>query len=120
LGSVLHTVKRRTITFDLPQTLPPLSAAAEGAVYRIVHEALANVVRHAQARNARVHLQTNGDLLLTIVDDGKGLPANVRAGVGLNSMRERAEELGGAFHIVSTPGAGATIKVRLPLRGEET
>ena len=108
------------IAFSLPPSLPQLSAAAEVAVYRIVQEALANVVRHAQASNAGVRVESNGELVLTITDDGKGLPPDVRAGVGLNSMRERAEELGGAFDIISVPGSGATIEVHLPLRGEET
>lgn len=106
------------ITFDLPSQLPELSAAVEVAVYRIVQEALANVVHHAQGSHALVRLDTGAALCLTVEDNGQGLPAGYRSGVGLNSMRERAEELGGTFRINSTPGAGTTVEVRLPLRGQ--
>jgi two-component system, NarL family, sensor kinase len=58
-------------------------------------------------------------LRLSIEDDGAGLPANHRAGVGLASMRERAEELGGTFDIEPRPGGGACVQVVLPLHVEE-
>jgi len=104
------------VTFELPPTLPELSAAVDVAVYRIVQEALANVVRHSGAGNASVRMEAGDELSLNIADDGQGLPADTRSGVGLSSMRERAEELGGTFNIVSAQGAGTTIDVRLPLR----
>ena len=106
------------VSFELPPMLPELSAAVEVAVYRIVQEALANVVRHSGAGSASVRMETGVELSLSITDDGQGLPDGYHSGVGLNSMRERAEELGGTFKIDSAPGAGATIDVRLPLRGK--
>jgi signal transduction histidine kinase len=104
------------IRFELPPGFQELSAAVEVAVYRIVQEALANVVRHAGATHVSVQVDAGTELRLRVVDDGLGLPAGFQPGVGLRSMRERAEELGGAFHIHTTPGTGTTVEVRLPLR----
>jgi signal transduction histidine kinase len=107
------------ITFDAPESLPPLPAAVDVAVYRIVQEALTNTLRHAGARTCLVRLgldETAGLLCLEVQDDGKGMPVEQRAGVGLNSMRERAEELGGTLMIETVPTGGARILVRLPYR----
>ncbi len=106
------------ITLDAPEQLPPLPAAVEVAAYRIVQEALTNVVRHAQARSCVVRL-TLGDVLgVEISDDGVGLPPGSRAGVGLTSMRERTVELGGTWRIESVPSRGTCIGVQLPLDEE--
>ena len=93
-----------------PEVLPALPAAVEVAAYRIVTEALTNVVRHAEATRCTVWLcLDDGALHLAVDDDGAGLPADYRAGVGLSSMRERAEELGGACRIEArAPQAGGT------------
>jgi signal transduction histidine kinase len=107
------------ITIDAPESLPPLPAAVEVAVYRITQEALTNVVRHAQARTCKVGLAMEEQLdfiCLEIKDDGRGLASRRRAGVGLNSMRERAEELGGSWTIEPIPTGGTRILVRLPCR----
>ena len=107
------------ITFDAPESLPPLPAAVEVAVYRIVQEALTNVIRHADAQNCYIDLgldESGCFLCLEIRDDGKGLDLKRRAGVGLNSMRERAEELGGSFTITSIPTGGTHLTVQLPCR----
>jgi signal transduction histidine kinase len=89
----------------------------EAAAYRIVQEALTNVVRHSAARACRVAVsldRARNVLALQIVDDGRGLPDPHRAGVGLVSMRERAEELGGRCHIASPPSGGTVVTVELP------
>ena len=83
------------ISVDTPQTLPSLPAAVEVAAYRIVQEALTNVVRHAEASECVIRLGLDGELELEITDDGVGLPEDRGAGIGLSSMRERAVELGG-------------------------
>src|SRR5262249_19023560 len=83
------------ITLDAPSILPPLTAAVEVATYRIALEAMTNVSRHANARHCQVRLFMDDRLCLEVDDDGRGIPASARAGVGLTSMRERAEELGG-------------------------
>ena len=106
------------ITIDAPEPLPPLPAAVELAAYRIVQEALTNVVRHAQARTCLVRLTLAAVLEVEIRDDGVGLPAGVRAGVGLTALRERTAELGGTAWIASGPGAGTCIHARLPLHPE--
>jgi signal transduction histidine kinase len=103
-----------------PNPLPDLPAAVEVAVYRITQEAIMNVIRHAQAKQCTVSIVIQDhDLDLTITDDGKGYPDNFHFGVGLNSMRERAEELGGQIHFENQPDGGARVQVWLPLPGDQ-
>ncbi len=93
-----------------------LSAAAEAAVYRIVQEALTNVVRHANASKCHIELERKSGMLhIRISDNGRGLPAHVKPGIGVRSIRERAEELGGSFELDSAPNNGTRIDVRLPI-----
>ncbi len=80
---------RLRLDLELPPALPPLSAAAEVAVYRIVQEAVTNVLRHAQATSCTVALHAeDGGVRLTVEDDGVGFGAEVTEGVGLRSMRQ--------------------------------
>jgi signal transduction histidine kinase len=102
----------------LPDHLPELPAAVEVAVYRVVEEALANVSNHAKAHWCVVRLTIDDDLVLEIEDDGVGIGAEYHAGVGLQSMRERASELGGTFSIAMRPSGGTAIRVQLPLPQE--
>jgi signal transduction histidine kinase len=104
-----------TIRVRASDNIPPLPAAVEVAAYRITQEAVNNVVRHAQARTCEVNLDFSDALLLTIRDDGTGMPEIVEAGVGLASMRERALELGGTCKVKSAPGFGTRIEAVLPL-----
>jgi signal transduction histidine kinase len=106
------------ITVTAPEQLPPLPAAVEVAAYRIAQEALTNVIRHAQAQIVEVCValaEGNAALQLEIRDDGIGLPSAHHAGVGLNSMRDRAEELGGDCQIEAGLGSGTRVFVQLPL-----
>jgi len=103
---------------EAPEQLPALPAAVEVAAYRVTQEALNNVTRHAQARTCVVRLALLDELQLEITDDGVGLPAELHAGVGLLSMRERAAELGGSCVIETTPGQGTRVLVKLPLLKE--
>jgi signal transduction histidine kinase len=103
------------ITLEAPETLPPLAAAVEVAAYRIALEALHNVSRHAQAQHCSVRLSLCDNLCLEVSDDGRGIHEQVRAGVGLVSMRERAEELGGTCALESRIGQGTRVLVQLPL-----
>ena len=98
------------------EDVPPLSAAVEVAAYRIASEALTNTARHAGARHAVVRLVgTARSLLVEVSDDGTGIDPAVTAGVGLRSIRERAEELGGRTEI-SCPSAGGTrVRAWLPM-----
>ena len=96
-----------------------LSADAERAVYRLCQEGLNNVVKHSEASRATLAAtQTNGELTLRVADDGAGFDASqASSGVGLRSMRERVELLGGTFRIASRPGGGTEIKASLPIGG---
>ncbi|MDP9344383.1 MAG: sensor histidine kinase, partial [Actinomycetota bacterium] len=115
-ASVLESaVAGLTCIVATPDRMAPLPAAAEVAAFRIAQEALTNVARHACATRAWVRISAAASLDLEIGDDGRGLPADVRAGVGLTSMRERANELGGRFAIDPGTAAGTVIRVRLPL-----
>jgi signal transduction histidine kinase len=97
--------------------LPALPAAVEVAAYRIVTEAVNNVVRHAQARRCDVELEVCGKVLRVVVsDDGSGLPAGTaRGGHGLHTMRERAEELQGSLRVEQAEGT--RVVAELPLGG---
>jgi signal transduction histidine kinase len=98
----------------VPPVLPPLSAAVEVAAYRIVVEALANVVRHSSATMVTVTISVPPDgLALEVADDG---PASGpwTPGVGTASMRERAAELGGTLEAGPTP-SGGRVAALLPL-----
>ncbi|MET7437668.1 histidine kinase [Streptomyces sp. NPDC004082] len=101
---------------DLPQQIPRLAAAVEEAAYWILVEAVANVLRHAEAANCWVSLAVGDDALqMTVADDGQGLPARMRPGVGVVSMRERAAEIGGSCEIQPRNGGGTEVVVRLPV-----
>ena len=99
----------------IEDTLPPDIALS---LYRITQEALGNTVRHARARTARVTLRaTARKARLAIVDDGDGFDPAARrsSGLGLASLEERAQLLGGRCRIASAPGAGTEIEVTVPL-----
>jgi signal transduction histidine kinase len=103
------------ISVEAPESLPPLPAAIEVAAYRIAGEAMNNAVRHADARACTVRIALDGDALrLEVSDDGRGTAEDHRPGVGLRSMRERAEELGGSCEISPRPGGGTRVRARLP------
>ena len=96
--------------------LTGLPAGVEVAAYRIVSEALANVVKHAAADHAEVRLVLTGTALdVEVRDDGRGIGPDVTAGVGLHSLRERAEELGGHCEVTCPPEGGTVVRARLPL-----
>jgi signal transduction histidine kinase len=106
------------VSIDTGPGLPALPAAVEVAAYRIATEAVTNVTRHAGARTATVKLTaSNGMLQVEVTDDGRGVSPAHRAGVGLTSMRERAEELGGSCTLQPRPGGGSIVSAQLPLAG---
>jgi signal transduction histidine kinase len=105
------------ISLEAPESLPSLPAAVEVAVFRIVQEALTNVVRHSHASRCTVRMTLHEHerlLELEIEDNGRGLAPGQSAGVGLASMRERAEELGGTCEVKQAPTGGTCVCVRLP------
>jgi signal transduction histidine kinase len=104
------------LELERPAHVPP--AVRDGLV-KIMREAMTNAVRHGAAREVAVSLSGAGGVTLRVADDGCGFdaerpPRRPGGGFGLISMRERAEALGGAFAIVSTPGAGTKIEVVVP------
>jgi signal transduction histidine kinase len=103
-----------------PAQFPRLTPEMERSVFRIVQEALTNVFRHSQARTACVTLiQRESSLLLTVRDDGKGLPEQTtqlrpgNIGVGIGGMRERALELGGEFRMMNAH-PGTIVEIVIP------
>lgn len=104
------------VTVRLPELRPPLPAAVEVAVYRIAQEALTNVRRHAHAESVALTLWVEPDeLCLSISDDGVGLPPEMESGLGLPSMRERAQEIGGTLTVQSNESGGTCITARFPV-----
>jgi len=97
-------------SFDLPLDI-------KQAIYRILQEALANVARHSSADQVMVTLQYRATVVeLMIQDDGLGFDTQQHYdGIGLQSMRERAETFGGDFNLISTVGQGTQIEVALPI-----
>ncbi len=106
-----------SIVFSAPDELPALPAAVEVAAYYIATEALNNVVRHAQAQTCSIRLGIGDALAVEVIDDGCGLPADYRFGIGMMSMRERATELGGICHIEPNGARGVRVDARLPIAG---
>ena len=98
-----------------------LDPAVETHLYRVVQEALNNVYKHAQAQRVRVVVERRGtDLVVIVEDDGRGFDAGAVSrsqarGLGLVSMRERAQIIGGTLDIESSPGGGTTIYLHLPI-----
>ena len=103
------------VTVEAHDELPALPAAVEVAVYRIVQEALENVSKHSQAHQCKIHFAYHNGLEIEIMDDGIGLPSSIIPGVGLRSMRERAEELGGTCVVECGSNGGTHVFACLPI-----
>jgi signal transduction histidine kinase len=122
-GRVAAGKKALAFSVEAPEKLPPLPAAVEVACYRIVQEAVTNVVRHSEAATCRIRLSLDtaeNQLGLEIVDDGVGIPEDRHAGVGMISMAERAAELGGTCRVGAGLEGGTRVLAQFPLSaGEE-
>jgi signal transduction histidine kinase len=100
------------VTRGQPRQLPP---SADLIAYRVVQEALTNVVRHAGGAHARVLLDWSHDALaIEVADDGRGGAADAAGGHGLIGMRERVALYGGSVETGARPGGGFSVRVRLP------
>jgi signal transduction histidine kinase len=117
LHELVATMATDEVTIELSgEPSGDLPAAVEVAAFRITSEALHNAIRHADPRRIDVHVWTDPQgLLLRIQDDGAGIAPDARPGVGLASMRRRAEELGGALDVEST-NHGTLVRATLPVR----
>lgn len=110
----LLTDERVGLVLD-PEDLAGLPAAVEVAAYRVVAEAATNALRHSGAEHVRVGVhRAGGELQVVVEDDGTGFAGETGRGVGLRSMAERAEELGGRCAFASSP-RGTRVEARLPL-----
>ncbi|MGY2134912.1 PAS domain S-box protein [Hymenobacter sp. HD11105] len=125
LQAALHDVSRKlsgphlrfTCTVELDDE-QPLPQSLEVALYRIAQELAQNVVKHAQASEASLALETvPGFVLLRVEDNGIGFPAPAAAGsgIGLRTIRDRVTLLGGTVELGSTPAFGTYVRIRFPL-----
>ncbi len=103
--------------FDLTtDALPLLPPQIEEAAFRIVAESLTNVARHSAAVHCAVRLnQANGDLRVRVFDDGRGLSPGAGSGHGLDSMRQRAADVGGSLLVEGASPHGTLVTAVLPL-----
>jgi PAS domain S-box-containing protein len=108
------------VEVDAPNGRIPISRTAEEELYRLAQEALGNAVKHARATRIQICLRVLEDdqrLVLEIVDDGVGFdPSLPRPGhLGLNTMAQRVDRLGGLLEVDTAPGAGTTIRATVPV-----
>jgi signal transduction histidine kinase len=116
-GAIQYAPSGLHVSVENPEELSHLPAAVEVACYRIAQEALANVVRHARASNCSIRIRLDeetGALSVEVEDDGRSIRDNDRAGVGMSSMRERTEELGGWCTVKPLAGGGTLVRAFLP------
>ncbi len=109
-------VQAQLVAEDLVELAPPI----EEGLYRIAQEALNNSLKHAGATSVTIRLGTNdGELVLEVADNGKGFDMDSQVshqgGLGLLSMQERADRMGGSLEVHSAIGSGTTVVVRLQL-----
>ncbi len=114
-----HQIPTSLRTDDAADQLSPLAALQ---LFRLIQEALTNIRKHARAHEATVTLMFDGSghLKVVIADDGQGFtPGSQRNGkarpLGLTSMRERVEALGGTFQVNSQPGSGTQVTATIPI-----
>jgi signal transduction histidine kinase len=116
----LETVEQRTgvkTQLEVNGELPPLPNSIEDELYAIAQEALNNSLRHSSASKVTVEVElVKDELILTVQDNGIGFELqNVKQGIGLNSMNERARKIDGDIEITSQPGQGTLVKVKVEI-----
>jgi signal transduction histidine kinase len=128
LTSALGQLQRELSTSDVAvafshEHVPAtLSSDIMLCLYRVAQEAVTNAIRHSRAQNVSVHLLgTSGAVVMTIVDDGVGFDVGAAPqGLGLLSMSERVEQIGGTLQIRSKRGRGTHVEVAVPCGAEGT
>ncbi|MCB2176411.1 MAG: sensor histidine kinase [Actinomycetales bacterium] len=117
LAETVHGRAGLTVRVRTVGEMTRAPAEIELAVYRIAQEALTNAVKHAHARHVALEVEIGAGLVVTVRDDGQGfdLGRGGDGGLGLIGARERAERIGASLAVESRPGAGATIRVSVPL-----
>ena len=107
-----------SLDLDIPDT-EALSPVCTDHVIAIVGEALANVIRHARARQVDINARLiGGRLIVTVQDDGVGLPRKLEAGYGLRNMRDRARLLDGQLEVTGVNGNGTIVELDIPWKEE--
>lgn len=116
-AEAINARSRRVVRFEIEaiDEIGDLPAAVEVAAFRIALEAMTNVVRHAEATRCRVSIRAGDVLEIEIEDDGCGIDPQRTSGVGMASIRERSEELGGEAAFESRVPRGALVRARLPI-----
>jgi signal transduction histidine kinase len=119
LDALLEQVHAAGLQVDLTVEGTPheLPIGLDLSAYRIVQEALTNILKHAQASKATVRIRYEPDAIeLEVIDDGRGPPADdAQRGQGIIGMRERAALVGGALRVGRAPGGGFAVDARIPL-----
>ncbi|WP_079480692.1 HAMP domain-containing sensor histidine kinase [Halobacillus salinus] len=126
IESLVEELKQKcSLKFHLDmEDSPNLSKTAEEHVFRVLQEALSNILRHANASNVTINISSSGrEVFVHIADDGNGFSLadhkDNKASYGLKTMRERCEEIGGEFSIRSREGEGTYIDIRIPMMEKE-
>jgi signal transduction histidine kinase len=122
LNSLQHELARPgvTIAFTHENVPNPLAQDVTLCVYRVVQEAVQNALKHSGAREILIHLQGSAaGLTVSVVDDGAGFDVSTRMGTGLGlvSMNERLDAVGGSLKIYSAAGEGTRLKIKVPIEG---
>ncbi len=119
LTEKLHIPDKFEVTLTLGSFIDEMktSQSLKLAIYRIVQEKINNVLRHADASKVTIYLaEENNELVLTVTDNGKGFDAaTAKKGLGLINIYNRAETFGGFAEVISSPGTGCTMHVKIPI-----
>ncbi|WP_018461787.1 sensor histidine kinase [Thermus oshimai] len=117
LRRYLEGYRRQGLQVEARLAVPPMDKVKEAALFRVVQEALTNVLKHAGAKRVRVELLAEGERLFGVIeDDGKGFdPHKTPPSVGLLGMQERVQALGGSLFVHSQPGEGTRVEFGVPL-----
>lgn len=115
----LNQRKNLRIQCDIPEEylLADLPDHLSFEIYRMIQEAIGNVLKHSQATSAKLTLQLDDDIIRILLEDnGKGFDQEIRTkGIGLQIIRDRVQSLNGTLSIVTSPGQGCAINITLPL-----
>jgi two-component system, NarL family, sensor kinase len=122
VGTLSHKVKifddppEFSVHLVVDEPFPPLGLAQEAIIYRVCMEAIANAAKHSGGTWCELRLRAEaGSIVVEVVDDGTGLPADPTLGIGSRSMRERIERAGGTFEIRPNRPKGTAVTARLPM-----
>lgn len=122
---MLEQNERFTVSVEVQDEVPRLTHSAESVIFQVVQEAISNVRKHAEAShvNVQVAVAKSGQLAVAVRDDGAGFETDhidriceEKGSLGMLNMRERARTVNGALSIVSQPGQGTTVTLRVPIK----